>query len=53
MFLLAEHLGKTVAEIEQVTLSEWQYWIAYLSLKNAKQLKNDKQRSKTNLPRGR
>jgi len=45
MFTLAEHLGKTIYELEQITVSEWNHWIAYLNIKH------DKQRSTTNLPR--
>jgi len=37
MFALAEHLGRTVAEIEQMTVSEWNHWIAYLSLKQERE----------------
>ena len=50
MFTLAEHLGKTVSEIEQITVSEWNHWIAYLNIKQTR-LTHDKQRSTTNIPR--
>ena len=36
MFALAEHLGKTVSEIEQMTLAEWHYWQAYFKIKQEK-----------------
>ncbi len=37
MFVLAEHLGKTVYELEQITVSEWHHWIMYLQLKQEKE----------------
>jgi hypothetical protein len=36
MFALAEHLGKTAAEIEQITVEEWHHWLAYLKVKQEK-----------------
>jgi hypothetical protein len=36
MFALAEALGKTAAEIEQITIEEWYHWLAYLKLKHEK-----------------
>ena len=43
MFALAEHLGKTIAEIEQMTMDEWNYWPAYFKLKRER-LKNTNKR---------
>jgi hypothetical protein len=42
MFALAEHLSRTVAEIEQMTFSEWNHWIAYLFLKQEKEKRRKK-----------
>lgn len=58
MFALAEHLGKTVEEIERMSLLEWYYWHAYLDIQNNKyksdKYKSDKyKRSKNNFSRGR
>lgn len=40
MFVLAERLHKTVSEIEQMTIDEWHYWLAYFKIKNkSKKLK--------------
>nr|WP_301282632.1 hypothetical protein [Rickettsia endosymbiont of Ceutorhynchus assimilis] len=36
MFILAEHLHKTIAEIEQITIDEWHYWLAYFKIKKAR-----------------
>ena len=33
MFALAEILGKSAAEIEELTISEWHHWLAYFKLK--------------------
>ncbi|KJV81260.1 hypothetical protein RHORCCE3_0443 [Rickettsia hoogstraalii str. RCCE3] len=38
-FALAEHLHKTVHEIEQITIDEWHYWLAYFKIKKEKQKK--------------
>lgn len=37
MFAIAEHLGKTVAEIEAMTVDEWNYWHAYFALKQERE----------------
>ncbi|WP_375331242.1 hypothetical protein [Candidatus Tisiphia endosymbiont of Oplodontha viridula] len=37
MFALAEHLGKTIAEIEQMTIDEWHHWLAYFKIKKQHQ----------------
>ncbi len=34
MFVLAEHLNKTVSEIEQISSEELYEWLAYFNLKN-------------------
>lgn len=34
MYALAEHLGKTVAEIADMSVSEYHGWIAYRQGKN-------------------
>ncbi len=39
MFVLAEHLHKTVSEIEQMTIDEWHHWLAYFKIKKEKQNK--------------
>ena len=36
MFALAEALSKTVSEIEQITVDEWNYWLGYFRIKNEK-----------------
>jgi len=33
MFALAEHLGKTISEIQGLTIDEWHHWLAYFKLK--------------------
>ena len=40
MFALAEHLGKTAAEIEQITVEEWHHWLAYLKIKQERSRHN-------------
>lgn len=40
MFALAEHLGKTIAEIEQMTIDEWYHWLAYFKIKKQYQYKH-------------
>lgn len=37
MFVLVEHLHKTVAEIEQITIDEWHYWLSYFKIKKERQ----------------
>lgn len=37
MFALAEVLHKTVAEVEQITIDEWHYWLAYFKLKKSRE----------------
>ncbi len=37
MFVLAEHLHKTVSEIEQMTIDEWHYWLAYFKIKKLRE----------------
>lgn len=53
MFALAEHLGKTVEEIERMSLLEWYYWHAYLDIQNNKYKSDKYKRSKNNFSRGR
>lgn len=42
MFSLAELLGKTLAELEELTIDEWNHWLAYLKLKKEYQQKYKK-----------
>jgi hypothetical protein len=35
-YALAEKLGKTLAEIESITVEEFQGWLAYLEIKEEK-----------------
>lgn len=35
--MLAEHLHKTITEIEQMTVDEWNYWLAYFKIKKDRQ----------------
>jgi uncharacterized small protein (DUF1192 family) len=37
VFQLAEHLHKTVAEIEALTVAEFNGWVAYLQLKHERE----------------
>ena len=39
MFVLAETLGKAIPEIEQMTIDEWNHWLAYFKLKKQYQSK--------------
>jgi len=34
---LAELLGKTIGEIEQISLSEYNEWVAYFAIKSEKE----------------
>ena len=36
MFQLAEHLHKTLVEVEAMTVAEFNGWIAYLELKSTR-----------------
>ncbi len=44
MFQLAEHLHKTVAEIEGLTVAEFNGWVAYLQLKHEREQAERKRR---------
>ena len=35
-FFVAEQLGKTMAEMGEMTMSEFSYWIAYFKIQNEK-----------------
>lgn len=41
MYALAEKLHKTVAEIEQMTMEEFNGWIAYLNLQQEEMQKHN------------
>jgi hypothetical protein len=41
MYALAERLHKTVAEIEQMTLEEFNGWIAYLNIQQREMQKQN------------
>jgi hypothetical protein len=41
MYALAERLHKTVAEIEQMTLEEFNGWIAYLNIQQKEMQKQN------------
>jgi hypothetical protein len=38
-FFVAEQLGKTMAEMENMSMSEFSYWIAYFKIQNEKHKK--------------
>lgn len=39
MFALAEILGKTVCELQEITISEWNHWLSYFEIKREKEKK--------------
>lgn len=42
IFALAEALHKTAAEIEQITVDEWNYWLSYFKIKRQQEINRSK-----------